>query len=142
VYVRYAAPHHAIFSSLLYFRLCINLLLGLSYRLNFISLEVKKLGTVLFFLCPTTCHAGAWGEKRYSSCSFSNLALDGGEWSVSSPGHALAPGKGPHGTLCKGGWVGSRAGLDTEVRGKILSSPPAYNLNRPVVQPVARHYTD
>jgi hypothetical protein len=35
------------------------------------------------------------GEKRYSSCSFLASALDVGEWSVSLPGHALAPGKGP-----------------------------------------------
>jgi hypothetical protein len=34
-------------------------------------------------------------ERTYSSYSFSTSALDGGEWSVSRPGHALAPGKGP-----------------------------------------------
>jgi hypothetical protein len=50
-------------------------------------------------------------------------ALDRGEWSESRPDRALAPGKGPPipGTHCTGGWVGPRAGLDTEVRGKILS---------------------
>jgi hypothetical protein len=35
------------------------------------------------------------GERRYSSYSLSTLALDGGEWSASRPGRALAPGKGP-----------------------------------------------
>jgi hypothetical protein len=35
------------------------------------------------------------GENRYSSYSFSTSALDGGEWSASSPGRALAPRKGP-----------------------------------------------
>jgi hypothetical protein len=51
---------------------------------------------------------------------------------------ALYPrGKDP-GTHCTGGWVGPRAGLDTEVRGKNQGSNP----NRPVVQPVARHYTN
>jgi hypothetical protein len=35
------------------------------------------------------------GERRYSSYSFSTSALDGGEWLVSRPGRALAPGKGP-----------------------------------------------
>jgi hypothetical protein len=40
-------------------------------------------------------HWGAWGEREYSSYSFSTSALDGGEWSVSRPGRALDPGKGP-----------------------------------------------
>jgi hypothetical protein len=35
------------------------------------------------------------GERRYSSYSLLTLALDGGEWSASRPGHALPPGKGP-----------------------------------------------
>jgi hypothetical protein len=35
------------------------------------------------------------GEKRYSSYSFTTSALDEGEWSVSRPGRALPPGKGP-----------------------------------------------
>jgi hypothetical protein len=46
------------------------------------------------------------------------------------------------GTHCTGGWVGSRAGLDTEVTGKILCPCRGSNLDRPVVQSVARHYTD
>jgi hypothetical protein len=45
--------------------------------------------------CSTTCHEGAWVERRYSSYSFSTSALDGGEWSALRPGLALAPGKGP-----------------------------------------------
>jgi hypothetical protein len=32
---------------------------------------------------PTTCHGGAWQERRYNSYSFMTSALDGGEWSVS-----------------------------------------------------------
>jgi hypothetical protein len=40
-----------------------------------------------------------------------------------------------------GGWVGPRAGLDTGVRGKILCPCRGSNLNRPVVQPVVRHYS-
>jgi hypothetical protein len=35
------------------------------------------------------------GERRYSSYSFTTLALDRGEWSASSPGRALPPGEGP-----------------------------------------------
>jgi hypothetical protein len=81
------------------------------------------------------------GKRRYSSYSFSTLALDWGEWS-SCPSRALAPGKGPPGTHCTGGWVGPRASLDTEARRKILCLCQGLNLKRPVVQPVARHYTD
>jgi hypothetical protein len=44
----------------------------------------------------------------------------GGEWSASRPGRALAPGKVNPGTHCTEGWVGPRAGLDTEVRRKIV----------------------
>jgi hypothetical protein len=48
----------------------------------------------LFLSCPATpCRQQ--GERMYSSYSFSTSALDGGEWSVSRPGRALTPGKGP-----------------------------------------------
>jgi hypothetical protein len=60
---------------------------------------------------------------------------------VSGQRHALAAlypwGKDP-GTH----WVGPRAGLDTEVRGKIACLCLGSNLNRPVVGSVAREYTD
>jgi hypothetical protein len=81
------------------------------------------------------------GERRYSSYSFTTSALDGGGWSASRPGRALPPGKGPPGTHCIGGWVDLRAGLDTEVRGKILCPCRGSNPDRPVVQPVVRHCT-
>jgi hypothetical protein len=45
------------------------------------------------------------------------------------------------GTHCTGGWLGPRAGLDTEVRGKILCPCRGSNPDRTVVQPVVRHYT-
>jgi hypothetical protein len=54
----------------------------------------------------------------------------------------IRPGEKTLGTHCKGGWVGPRAGLDIEVRGKVLCLCWGSNLDRPVVQPVARHYTD
>jgi hypothetical protein len=44
------------------------------------------------------------------------------------------------GTHCTGGWVGPRAGLDTEARAKILL-PSAGDLT-PIVQSVFSHYTD
>jgi hypothetical protein len=53
----------------------------------------------------------------------------------------LCPGERTPGTHCTGGWVGPRAGLDTEVTGKILCPCRGLNLDRPVVQSVVRHYT-
>jgi hypothetical protein len=57
-----------------------------------------------------------------------------------APAELYSRGKDP-GTHCTGGWVGPRAGLDTEARGKILCHCRGSNLDRPVVQPVVRHYT-
>jgi hypothetical protein len=64
-------------------------------------------------------------------------------WVVSvTPRPRLSPGGRTSGTHCTGGWLGPRAGLDTEARGKILCLCLESNLDRPVLQPVARHYTD
>jgi hypothetical protein len=90
---------------------------------------------------PATRHGGAWGERRYSSYSFTTTALDEGEWSASRPGRAFTPGERTPGTHCTGGWVGPRADLDTEDRGKNFCPHRKSNPNRPVVQPVVRHYT-
>jgi hypothetical protein len=57
-------------------------------------------------------------------------ALDGGEWSASRSGRALPPGKDPF-THCTGGWVDPRAGLDTEVRRKILLPLPGIEHRSP-----------
>jgi hypothetical protein len=57
---------------------------------------------------------------KYISYLFSTSVLDESEWSASCPGHALASRKGSPGTHWTGGWVGPRASLDTEARGKIL----------------------
>jgi hypothetical protein len=57
-----------------------------------------------------------------------------------APAALLPPGKGTR-THWTGGWVGPRAGLDTEVRGKILCPCRRSNPVRPVVQPVVRRFT-
>jgi hypothetical protein len=50
-------------------------------------------------------HAGANGERKYIY-SFLTSALDGGEWSASSHGPALPPGKGPMAPIVQEvGWV-------------------------------------
>jgi hypothetical protein len=66
---------------------------------------------------PATRHGGAWRKRRYSSYSLLTSALDG----VSGQRHAaaaLCPGERTPGTHCTGGWLGPRAGLDTEIREK------------------------
>jgi hypothetical protein len=63
---------------------------------------------------------------------------------VNGQGHArpsFSPGERTPGTHCTRGWVGLRAGLDAEARGKILCPRRGSDLDRPVVQPVARHYS-
>jgi hypothetical protein len=63
---------------------------------------------------------------------------------VSGQHHALATlyprGKDPRYPLYRS-LGGPRAGLDTECRGKILCPRRGLNPDRPVVQPVVRHYT-
>jgi hypothetical protein len=46
----------------------------------------------------------AWGERRYSSYSFTTSALNGGEWSASRPGRALPTGKGPPVPIVQEAW--------------------------------------
>jgi hypothetical protein len=66
--------------------------------------------------------------RRYSPILFSTSALDRGEWSASRPGRALAPGKRPPVPIVReAGWVPESVWT---------------SLERPIVQPLARHYTD
>jgi hypothetical protein len=71
--------------------------------------------------------------------SFLILALDGGEWSISCPGHITCVGrKGPY-THQMGGWVGPRAGVNGFEKGNSLGLT---GICTPDVQPIASHYTD
>jgi hypothetical protein len=58
------------------------------------------------------------------------------------PHPRFAPREGTLSTHWTGGWVGLRAGLYTEIRGKISCLCQGFNIDCPVVQSVARHYTD
>jgi hypothetical protein len=81
------------------------------------------------------------GAEELSSYSFTMSALDGGEWSASRPGRALVPGKEPPiPFVLEAGWAPEP--VWTQARGKILCLCRGSNFNRPVVQPVVRHYTD
>jgi hypothetical protein len=90
--------------------------------------------------CPATRHGGAWGERRYSSYSFPTSALNGVSGQRHAPAALYCRGKDP-GAQWTGGWVGLRAGLDTDDRRKIICPCRGSNPDRPVVQPVVRHYT-
>jgi hypothetical protein len=81
-------------------------------------------------------------ERRYSFYSFTTSALDGGEWSASRPGRALPPGKGPPVPIVQeAGWA-PEPFWTQRLEKKILCPCRGSNPDRPVVQPVVRHYTD
>jgi hypothetical protein len=88
---------------------------------------------------PLHAMEALWGGG-YSSFSFTTSALDGDEWSVSRPGHALPQGERPRYPLYRR-LGGPQIRLDTEARGKILCPCRGSNPDCPVVQPVVRHYT-
>jgi hypothetical protein len=84
----------------------------------------------------------AQGERRYSSYSFSTLALDGGEWSASRSGRALAPGKGPPVPIVQqAGWAPEPVWTQ-RLEEKCFGLYQESNSNRSVVQSVVRHNTD
>jgi hypothetical protein len=104
---------------------------------EYIKEELKK-----GWSCPTTCYEGTWGERSYSSYSFSTSALDGG---VSDQRRALAAlqsrGKDPQYPLYR------RLGGPQSQSGQRLEEKPFHlcrwsNLDRLVIQHIARHYTD
>jgi hypothetical protein len=83
----------------------------------------------------------AQGECMYSSYSFMALALDGGDWSASRSDRALPPGRGPRYPLDSSlGWPQSRSGHRLEEKSFCFCR--GSNLDRPVVQSVARRYAD
>jgi hypothetical protein len=81
------------------------------------------------------------GEWRYRSTHSLTSALDGGEWSASRPGRFTPRQRSP-GSHWIGGWVGSRAVLEEEVKKKIPSLFWESNPRTPIVQPLAQRYTD
>jgi hypothetical protein len=79
---------------------------------------------------------------RRRSYSFSTSALDRGELSASRPGHALALGKGsPVPIVQEAGWAPEPVWIQ-RLQEKSFYLCRGSNLDRPFVQPVARHYTD
>jgi len=62
-------------------------------------------------------------------------------WSASYPGRFTTRERAP-GTQWKGGWVGPRAVLDAVVKRKIPSLRGKSDPRSPIVQPVAKRYTE
>jgi hypothetical protein len=82
------------------------------------------------------------GERKYSSYSLLISALDGGEWSASRPGCALALGKGPLvSTVQEAGWAPEPVWTQ-RLEEKSFCLFRGLNLGRLDVQPIARHHTD
>jgi hypothetical protein len=81
-------------------------------------------------------------QRTYSSYSFTNSAVVGGEWSASRPGRALPPWKKNTDTHWTGGWAGPRAGLDTDITEKFLLSLLGIELPSLCISSVVRRYTD
>jgi hypothetical protein len=79
------------------------------------------------------------GEKRYSSYSFMSSALDEGKWSVSHPGRALAPGKGPAVPTGQEAGLASEPDWTQKLEEKFFV--PAGDRTS-IARSVAKHYTD
>jgi hypothetical protein len=77
------------------------------------------------------------GVRMYSSYSLSASALDGGEWSASRPGRAIAPVP----VVQEAGWASAPVWTQ-RLEESFFRLCRGSNLDLPVVQPVARHYTD
>jgi hypothetical protein len=77
-----------------------------------------------------------------SSYSFSTSALDGVEWSASRPGSALTLGKGPPVPIVQEAGRASEPVWTQRIEEKSFPLCRQSNLDRPVVQPVARQYID
>jgi hypothetical protein len=83
----------------------------------------------------------AHGGREVQLLLILNLGTRWG-WVVSvTPWPRFTPGERTPSTHWIGGWVGPRAGLDAGARRKILCPCQGSNLDRPIVQPVVRHYT-
>jgi hypothetical protein len=76
---------------------------------------------------PQHTYGGAWGERSYSSYSFTTSAIDGVSGQRHAPAALYSRVRTP-GIRWGGGWMGLRAGLDTEGRGKILFLLPGIEL--------------
>jgi hypothetical protein len=84
----------------------------------------------------------ALGGREGTAPLILDLGIRWGEWSTSHPGRALAPGKGPPVPIVQeAGWT-SEPVCSLRLEEKSFFLCRGSNLDRPVVQSVARQYTD
>jgi hypothetical protein len=96
-----------------------------------------------FCKCSLTTHLGRRrGERMYSSYSFTTSALDGGKWSASRPGRALAPGKGPPVPIGQEAEWTPEPVWTKRLERKYFFPCRGSNLEHSAVQSAARHYTE
>jgi hypothetical protein len=86
---------------------------------------------------PTTHIGDACGERRYSSYSSTTSALDGGEWSAPCPSSASPPVP----IVQEVGWT-TELVWTQRLEEKSFRLCRGSNLDCPVIQPTAKHYTD
>jgi hypothetical protein len=90
-------------------------------------------------------HCTPWrrlGGEEVQLLLILDLGIRWGEWSGSRPGRALTPGKGPTvPTVQEAGWAPEPVWTPRPVENSSRLCRGS-NLDCPVVQPVARHYTD
>jgi hypothetical protein len=127
-----------------FFAIFYNLCLDLIIQVKFVSAYLITDLTLHrpSWSCPTTRHEGARGERRYSFYSFSTSALDGGEWSTSRPCRAFAPGKWRAVPIVQETAWAPKPVWTQRLEEKSFRLCRGSNLDRPVVQPIASHYTD
>jgi hypothetical protein len=90
------------------------------------SLKFKKITTFKDNTQEHDPYVGTtWGDRRYSSYSFSKSALDRGEWSASRPGRALPPVP----IVQEAGWAPEPVWIES--RGKILCPCRGSNSDHP-----------
>jgi hypothetical protein len=74
---------------------------------------------------------GRLGERRYSPSFFDDLGTRWGSVVKVTPWPCFSPGERTPGTPWTGNWVGHKAGLDTEVTGKLLLPLPGIEPRSP-----------
>jgi hypothetical protein len=80
--------------------------------------------------------------EEYNCYSFSTSVLVGGEWSASRPCRALAQGKGPPVPIVQEAEWAPEPVWTQRLEEKSFCFCRGSNLDRPVIQPVARQYSD
>jgi hypothetical protein len=104
-----------------------------------VKVEVGKTVKVKGKAVPLRPIQAHLGDRRYSSNTFLTCALEGGEWSASRPGRALAPGEEPPvPTVQEAGWAPEPVWTQRLEE----KSSAAVGDRTAAVQSVVRHCTD